>query len=710
MVDSKTPGASMTRAKSFCAFIVFTAAFAFYSRNAAPSVTAGDSGEFITAAATLSLPHSPSFPLYVIASRCFVSAVPFGSIPYRCNLFSALTSAFTLLLLFLIACSPPLVLRQARDGERSRTVGGVRGGESLTPSFVVTLLLAFSGSFWENSLVTEVFSLNILLAVLVTWALLKTDEAHFSLWWLATFFMGLGLGNHQVLMFVAPLFAVVGWLERRWIWRRAIIVGAIVFFILGFSIYLVLPIRSQAKPPLNWGQPTSVMRLTHSILRKDYGTMTLALGEKPDRSLSNSARHVAFFARHIASEVSWPLFVLGFLALGWGAWRRDHFSLMMLSGFLFSGPLFIWLGNLPLTAQSEGIIGRFLILPAFFLIGGFIPVLRQFKIAGVVLGIFAIVELSSGWTLASDYRNGFLVLDYGNAMLRSLPMNAALFMDGGDDAFYSLAMLQNVLGKRADVELHDRGGLVFPNPYGDDFRSLTKDQKSDRRWAVEKIRMQQKPVYYVTMDPHVLPGVDTALNGILMQTTPVAVSLWPFYALRSLYPPEPATFRMRALAAFFPFAYAGSLENSGHWQQALIAYDRALEIGDGADWLQTNISYEFGQWGYRELIADRLAVAEAIYRRWIALEPMNMQAQSNFGVVLEKQGRVPEAQAQYERTAVLFPTAADPVFNLSVLAWKRGDWPEVVRDLEEVLRRNPQHPQAPKYLMQARMKLSGSAR
>ena len=45
-----------------------------------------------------------------------------------------------------------------------------------------------------------------------------------------------------------------------------------------------------------------------------------------------------------------------------------------------------------------------------------------------------------------------------------------------------------------------------------------------------------------------------------------------------------------------------------------------------------------------------------------------------------------------------------------MLAWKRGDWPEVVRDLEEVLRRNPQHPQAPGYLMQARIEITGERR
>jgi tetratricopeptide (TPR) repeat protein len=688
-VGPQTPGVAVTRAKSLGALLVFAAAFAFYARNAAPSVTAGDSGEFITAAATLSLPHSPSFPLYMIASRCFISVVPFGSVPYRCNLFSAFTSALTLLVVLWIAWG---------------------AGVGVGPGIVVALLLAFSASFWENSLVTEVFSLNTLLAALIGGALLKTDEEHFSLWWLSAFLMGLGCGNHQVLLFVAPLFAVTGWLERAWIWRRAVVAGAIVFFIVGFSIYLVLPLRSNAAPPLNWGRPTTVARLTHTILRKDYGTLTLALGEKPDRSFVNGERHVTFFMRRAAKEVSWPLFVLGLLALAWGVWRRDRFSVMMFAGFVFSGPFFIWLGNLPLTSQSEGIIGRFLILPILFLVGGFIPFVRRFPNAAVALGVFALLELNAGWLLASQNRNGFLVLDYGRSMLRSLPARAALFMDGGDDAFYSLAMLQNVLNKRPDVELHDRGGLVFPNPYGDDFRSIPKDAKNARRWAVEKMVMQEKPLYYVSMDPNVLPGVATAMNGIVMQTTPVSVSLWPFYALRSLYPPEPATFRMKALAAFFPYAYARSLESAGRWREALAAYERALQIGGDVEWLRTNLSYEFGQWGYRELVAGRFDSAEAIYRRWIQLEPTNMQPQSNLGVVLERTGRIPEAQAQYERTAALFPTAADPVYNLSVLAWKRGDWAEVVRDLEEVLRRNPQHPQALKFLVQAREKLAGSGR
>ena len=45
------------------------------------------------------------------------------------------------------------------------------------------------------------------------------------------------------------------------------------------------------------------------------------------------------------------------------------------------------------------------------------------------------------------------------------------------------------------------------------------------------------------------------------------------------------------------------------------------------------------------------------------------------GVVSEREGKIDEAARWYQAAAELFPTAADPVYNLAVLDWKRGDWP-----------------------------------
>ncbi len=116
--------------------IVFIGFFGFMIHRAAPSVTVGDSGEFITAATTFSIPHAPSYPLYVLLGKLWVSAIPFGTEPLRVNTFSCFTAALSLVVFFLLGHS---LCRS-----------------SLFP-FLLTVLVGFSTAFLENSLVAEVF-------------------------------------------------------------------------------------------------------------------------------------------------------------------------------------------------------------------------------------------------------------------------------------------------------------------------------------------------------------------------------------------------------------------------------------------------------------------------------------------------------------------------------------------------------------------------
>jgi hypothetical protein len=174
---AQTAGAAMS--VRWAATALFLGAFGFYLHFAAPSVTPGDSGEFMTAAATLSLPHAPSFPLYCVAGKAVLTAVPFGSASFRCNVFSALTSAATLTLLFVMLVS----------------MGG-----ALVPALLTAAVIGLTVSFWENSLVTEVFSLNAFFVVALLFCLVRRSFALFA------FLLGLGVGNHQVLIFIVPAF------------------------------------------------------------------------------------------------------------------------------------------------------------------------------------------------------------------------------------------------------------------------------------------------------------------------------------------------------------------------------------------------------------------------------------------------------------------------------------------------------------------------
>ena len=69
--------------------------FLFYLFSLHPTVSAGDSGELITAAYTLGIAHPPGYPLWTILGKIFTIIIPFGNIAYRVNLMSAFIGACT---------------------------------------------------------------------------------------------------------------------------------------------------------------------------------------------------------------------------------------------------------------------------------------------------------------------------------------------------------------------------------------------------------------------------------------------------------------------------------------------------------------------------------------------------------------------------------------------------------------------------------------
>jgi len=307
---------------------------------------------------------------------------------------------------------------------------------------------------------------------------------------------------------------------------------------------------------------------------------------------------------------------------------------------------------------------------------------------------------------AQANRQNYLIWDYGQALLRTLPQNSAFYLDGGDDAFYSLALLHESLGKRPDVDIHDRGGLVFHNPYGDDFRSLSKPLKDERRRRVEGDVGAVRPLFYSTMDWNVLPGASIRQVGFLLEAFPKPGNRidWPLIALRSLNPLTVDDYRTRAVACFFPYMMGIEEKNRGNIPAMLTYFRRAQTMGADVDWLTYNLGYEYSRVAYSEFVANRLENAKLIYQQWLAFDPDAQQAHINLGVVYEKLGDTPSAEAEYRTSSELFPGVPDPVFNLAVLAWKRGDWDAVINDLEEVLRRSPGHERARGYLEAARKK------
>lgn len=199
-----------------------------YLLSAPSGVMTDDSAEFQTLAVTLGLTHPPGYPLLLCVGKCF-AALPIGEIAWRLTLMSVVFGAATLWLLF------GLVDRLTR---------------STFAALVATLCLAFSHTFWSQSVLTEAYTLNafLLLALLRLMVAAKeadNDRALIRPWLAASLIVGVGFGNHQTIVVFVPIGAIwFLWLaERRGL---AIINGAWLAAMagaIGGSIYLFMLLR-----------------------------------------------------------------------------------------------------------------------------------------------------------------------------------------------------------------------------------------------------------------------------------------------------------------------------------------------------------------------------------------------------------------------------------------------------------------------------------
>lgn len=188
-------------------------------------VGATDGGELITAAATLGVPHPPGYPTYVLLGRVF-AALPFGTVAFRLNLFSAVCAAGAAGLL-------ALTIRQ-RWGAGARPVVAA----------AMALAFAFSPLVWSQAVVAEVYTLNLLLVVafLAAW-LTRGPSAGSGL------LLGLAITTHPTSVLLLPL--AIATARRA---RLRLMAGCAA----GLVPTLVLPWLAAGDSPVVWGRPATL--------------------------------------------------------------------------------------------------------------------------------------------------------------------------------------------------------------------------------------------------------------------------------------------------------------------------------------------------------------------------------------------------------------------------------------------------------------------
>jgi hypothetical protein len=169
--------------KTLMAAFVLVFTYLVYLNTMAPTVSFWDCGEFIAVSHTLSVPHPPGSPLYLLLGRV-ISMIPFTggaaldpllnqpdfhTIAYRITMLSPIATAFANMFLFLIIVRLVVEWRGKIKDNADRWIaygGGLIG----------SLAIAFSDSHWFNAVEAEVYSMSIFFTAIVVWLILKWSE------------------------------------------------------------------------------------------------------------------------------------------------------------------------------------------------------------------------------------------------------------------------------------------------------------------------------------------------------------------------------------------------------------------------------------------------------------------------------------------------------------------------------------------------------
>ncbi|MBN1316524.1 MAG: DUF2723 domain-containing protein [Anaerolineales bacterium] len=271
--------------------LLFTSTFIVFSLTVAPGLAwehrGADGGDFISAAATLGVPHPPGYPTYTLLLAGMIKLFP-NNPAAGCNIFSVISGALAVTFCGLYI---HIVLdRLARGWQQKRWIPWASTSGALS--------FAFFPLVWSQALITEVYTFHLLLVAAFFYTLLRWRRTGRGLGWIA-FLLGLGLTHHLTIVFTLPA-ALVLFIDGRkhlkrsffplnrrihntqketekklskFRWRSLFVPAG--SFLLGLTPFIYLPWAARRMPPINWENPqnwdnfiklVSAARYRHNLL------------------------------------------------------------------------------------------------------------------------------------------------------------------------------------------------------------------------------------------------------------------------------------------------------------------------------------------------------------------------------------------------------------------------------------------------------------
>lgn len=238
------------------------AATGLYLLTLEPDVSFWDCGEFIATSYGLGVGHPPGAPFYQLLAHLF-TLLAFGNtarVAWWSNALSAVAGGVAVMMLF---WSLALLLRRSRRPLLGAAIGAG--------------CYMLCDTAWFSAVESEVYSLSMAMSATMIWAMLRwaTDEdrQRAGRWILLTaLLLGLSVCVHQLSLLATPALLLIYLTAKRkeWSQLKKLIPLALLLFALGLTPYLIIPIRANAHPAINQGNPSTWEGMKHYMARDQY--------------------------------------------------------------------------------------------------------------------------------------------------------------------------------------------------------------------------------------------------------------------------------------------------------------------------------------------------------------------------------------------------------------------------------------------------------
>ncbi len=429
-------------------------AFGVFALTACPTVHWLDGGELSAAAFHLVPAHAPGEPFFVAVGR-LATLLPLGSIAFRLNLLSAASAASAAALL--VAVGLAWTRDTVPDTSRACRVAMVCLGATAA---------MFGLPIWIQSVRAEVYAPHLALAVAglaTSWRTVRRDGSMDARWGaVSALIWGVDLAVHPLLGVLAlvPAGSLAAVRARRFrprVWLTALVAGSV-----GWSSYLLLPVRAARHPGFGWGDARTVQGFLDMVLARSFQHNFSPL------TFDLLTHNLGVLGRIAWDHVGPAGLLLSALGLVWlvGARRQSQASL---AGLLVVFATFSVAAQNKVYGDNPDLLG-YMALPIAALWGlavtGTAALVQRFRthVPGwmglavlTVSALPAVVPALGPGNRAGDYQARML----GEAAFRGLPPGAILVVSGNDTTFVT-QYLQEVERVRPDVLIIPRSLVTHP--------------------------------------------------------------------------------------------------------------------------------------------------------------------------------------------------------------------------------------------------------